>query len=242
MSQIPWLEDTVDFPDISSALTDPNGLLAAGGDLSPARILKAYQQGIFPWFNDDQPILWWSPDPRCVVFPDQVHISKSLKKKLNKNTYKITFDTDFESVISQCAVSREETTGTWITHDMREAYITLHEHGFAHSVEVWNQGNLVGGLYGLAIGCCFFGESMFSTETDTSKMAFVYLCKQLDEWGYKIIDCQVENPHLFTLGAVNIERSEFQTILKDNVKRRPADHKWEFSWEWRNREILNIKR
>ncbi len=232
MSQIPWLEEDLEFPDISSALTDPDGLLAAGGDLSIARLIKAYQQGIFPWFDDDQPIMWWSPNPRCVLFPEKVHISKSLRKKLNKSLFTVTFDKDFERVIQHCADSRQATTGTWITDDMQEAYIALHEQGTAHSVEVWVNNELVGGLYGLALGRCFFGESMFSTATDASKVAFVYLCNQLREWGYAIIDCQVENPHLFTLGAENIRRSEFQTILEDNIHKKPKPHDWLFNWRW----------
>ena len=232
MSQIPWLEEDLEFPDISSALTDPDGLLAAGGDLSIPRLIKAYQQGIFPWFDDDQPIMWWSPNPRCVLFPENVHVSKSLRKKLNKNLFTVTFDKDFQSVIQQCADSRQATTGTWITDDMQEAYLALHEQGIAHSVEVWVENELVGGLYGLALGRCFFGESMFSTATDASKVAFIYLCNQLREWGYAIIDCQVENPHLFTLGAENIPRSEFQTILENNTHKKPKLHNWVFNWRW----------
>jgi len=232
MSQIPWLEEDLEFPDISSALTDPDGLLAAGGDLSIPRLIKAYQQGIFPWFDDDQPIMWWSPNPRCILFPENVHISKSLRKKLNKNIFTVTFDKDFQSVIQQCADSRQATTGTWITDDMQEAYLALHEQGTAHSVEVWMEDKLVGGLYGLALGRCFFGESMFSSTTDASKVAFVYLCNQLREWGYAIIDCQVENPHLFTLGAENIPRSEFQTILENNTHKKPKPHNWVFNWRW----------
>lgn len=232
MSQIPWLEEDLDFPDISTALKDPDGLLAAGGDLTIPRLITAYKQGIFPWFNDDQPIMWWSPNPRCVLFPEKVHISKSLRKKLNKNIFKVTFDNDFERVIHHCANSRQETTGTWITDDMQEAYLALHNEGIAHSVEVWLNNELVGGLYGLALGRCFFGESMFSTATDASKVAFIYLCNQLREWGYAIIDCQVENPHLFTLGAENIQRAEFQTILEDNAHQEPKPHEWVFNWRW----------
>ena len=233
MSQIPWLDESLQFPPLSSALTDPDGLLAAGGDLSPERIVAAYKKGIFPWFSDDQPILWWSPNPRCVVFPKKLHISKSLRKKLNKQLFTVTFNRDFASVMQNCADSRGEEAGTWITEDMLEAYIELHHLGIAHSVEVWNKDRLVGGLYGLAIGRCFFGESMFSTETDSSKIAFVYLANQLSAWNYKIIDCQVENPHLLTLGAETIKRSEFQTILKTNIDILPTPHQWEFSWKWR---------
>ncbi len=232
MSQIPWLEDSLEFPKLATALTDPDGLLAAGGDLSPERIVAAYKKGIFPWFSDDQPILWWSPDPRCVVFPEKLHISKSLRKKLNKQPFKVTFDRDFPSVIQCCANSRGEEAGTWITDDMLEAYIELHHLGFAHSVEVWSGNQLVGGLYGLAIGRCFFGESMFSSATDASKIAFVYLANQLKAWNYHIIDCQVENPHLLTLGAETIQRSKFQTILETNIGETPSAHQWEFDWQW----------
>ena len=235
MSPIPWLDHSYLFHTLSSALTDPDGLLAAGGDLSPERIVAAYKKGIFPWFSDDQPILWWSPDPRCVIFPEKLHISKSLRKKLNKQPFKITFDQDFPAVIQCCADSRSEEAGTWITEDMLEAYIELHHLGIAHSVEVWNGEKLVGGLYGLNIGRCFFGESMFSLETDASKVAFVYLANQLNEWGYEIIDCQVENPHLLTLGAETIQRSEFQSILERNIDRTPSAHQWEFNWEWTKR-------
>ncbi|WP_250658282.1 leucyl/phenylalanyl-tRNA--protein transferase [Alkalimarinus coralli] len=232
MSHIPWLTSSLEFPDPSTALTDPDGLLAAGGDLSPSRIIKAYKKGIFPWFSDDQPILWWSPNPRCVIFPKKVHISRSLRKKLNKQSFTVTFDKDFPAVIQCCSDSRSEEAGTWITEDMLEAYIALHQRGVAHSVEVWQEGQLIGGLYGLSIGRCFFGESMFSYATDASKIAFVYLCKQLDSWGYSIIDCQVQNPHLLTLGAETIQRTEFQTILDNNVNAHPAQHKWAFDWEW----------
>ncbi|UZE97939.1 leucyl/phenylalanyl-tRNA--protein transferase [Alkalimarinus alittae] len=232
MSQIPWLDDSLEFPELSSALTDPDGLLAAGGDLSPERIVAAYKKGIFPWFSDDQPILWWSPDPRCVVFPNKLHISKSLRKKLNKQLFTVTFDQDFPAVIQRCADSRDDETSTWITDDMLEAYIALHDLGVAHSVESWLDGELVGGLYGLAIGRCFFGESMFSSATDASKVAFVHLCNQLKSWGYQIIDCQVENPHLLTLGAETIQRSEFQTILTQNIDTLPPSHTWQLNWKW----------
>lgn len=233
MSQILWLNDSLDFPDLSMALAEPDGLLAAGGDLSPERIVAAYRRGIFPWFSDDQPILWWSPDPRCVIFPDHLHISKSLRKKLNKQPFSVTFDKDFQAVIERCADIRRDDAGTWITEEMIDAYTELHHQGIAHSVEVWQGDQLVGGLYGLAIGRCFFGESMFSAATDASKVAFVYLCNQLKRWGYEIIDCQVENPHLLTLGAETIPRSDFQTILNDNVDMKPQPHLWQFDWQWR---------
>lgn len=229
---LPWLEDALDFPDPESALEEPNGLLAAGGDLSPQRLIQAYQQGIFPWFSDDQPILWWSPNPRCVIFPDKAHVSRSLRKHIRKHNSTVSFDQEFEQVIHHCArLDSEE--GTWITAEMEDAYIDLHHRGIAHSVEVWEDNELCGGLYGLAIGRCFFGESMFSLKTNASKIAFAALCQQLKSWDYQIIDCQVENPHLFSLGAEVINRKEFLSILKQEVSVSPIAHEWSFgnlSW------------
>ncbi len=213
MSQIPWLEGKQDFPPIDQALADPDGLLAAGGDLSPERVLSAYRQGIFPWFEEDQPILWWSPNPRAVLIPSDIHISKSLKKTLRRHTYTLRFDTYFLEVMEACAGARDYTDATWITEEMIEAYSTLHDMGVAHSVEVWDGENLVGGLYGLAIGKVFFGESMFSRARDTSKIALVYLAEHLQKWGFELIDCQVENEHLLSLGAQSIQRSEFKKQL-----------------------------
>lgn len=235
---LPWLEDTLDFPDPSSALDDPNGLLAAGGDLSAERLVSAYKQGIFPWYSDDQPILWWSPNPRCVVLPNQAHISRSLKKHIRKHGSTVTFDTKFDEVIRHCA-RLDSTEGTWITAEMEDAYIELNARGIAHSVEAWENNQLIGGLYGLAIGRCFFGESMFSLGTNGSKIAFAALSQQLFKWGYQIIDCQVENPHLFTLGAETIPRDQFLSILKQEVNTAPADHSWKFTdWNWEpNREV-----
>lgn len=246
MIKIPVLGfHTQDFPPIEHALDDPNGLLAAGGDLSPERLLDAYSKGIFPWFDKDQPILWWSPSPRAVLFPDQLHISRSLRKTLRKQRYQVTMDTAFTQVIQACAGPRAYSDGTWITDDMIAAYIRLHKLGYAHSVETWEQGNLVGGVYGIALGKLFFGESMFSTATDASKVAFVYLVNQLKAWGYELIDCQVENPHLVSLGSTTIPRTQFKAMLQKYV----APHlqpvttnrrKWSLDWQYVPHDTGNI--
>lgn len=228
MSNLPWLEANDDFPPIELALRDPDGLLAAGGDLSPERLVHAYSKGIFPWFSDDQPILWWSPDPRCVIFPSEVHISKSLKKHIRQKQPTLSFNRAFPEVIRHCARWHSD-EGTWITEEMEEAYYKLHKLGIAHSVEVWEGEELVGGLYGLALGRCFFGESMFSLKPNSSKVAFAGLCQQLQEWNYAIVDCQVENPHLLTLGAKCIDRSDFLSILKNNIAVRPNHTEWTFT-------------
>ena len=201
------------FPDVSLALTEPDGLLAVGGDLSTERLVAAYQRGIFPWYNDDQPILWWSPDPRMVLYPDELKVSRSLRKTINKDLFKVTIDKDFHSVISSCSAPRRQhgeiRDETWIHPEMIKAYDALHKAGYAHSVECWHQDQLVGGLYGIAIGSVFFGESMFSSMTDASKVAFVTFVRQLQEWGYKLIDCQVYTEHLASLGARLIPRNDF---------------------------------
>ena len=221
MSTLSWLNpDTLEFPDTSLALQDPNGLIAVGGDLSPERILAAYHRGIFPWFNPDDPILWWSPDPRTVVFPNQLHISKSLRKTLRKATYRVTFDNCFEKVMRACAAPRSYADGTWINEDIIQGYCALHERGYAHSVEVWRDEELVGGLYGMALGRVFFGESMFSLADNASKVGFAYLVRQLCAWNFQLIDCQVGSDHLFSLGAVEIPRDEFQQLLV-NFTREP---------------------
>ncbi len=227
MSQLPWLDHSLNFPPPQSALKEPDGLLAAGGDLSSERIVAAYRSGIFPWFSDDQPILWWSPNPRCIIKPDQAYISKSLRKHIRKTDIALSFDTQFETVIRHCA-RLNTNEGTWITPEMEEAYIQLHLKGVAHSVEVWENGELSGGLYGLAIGRCFFGESMFSLKANSSKVAFISLCNQLHKWGYAIVDCQVENPHLLSLGAKTLDRCEFLSILETNIDLAPLSHSWAF--------------
>ncbi|NOS87469.1 MAG: leucyl/phenylalanyl-tRNA--protein transferase [Methylococcaceae bacterium] len=205
----PWQ----DFPPLDKALDEPDGLLAVGGCLSQKRLLKAYRQGIFPWYNPGEPILWWSPDPRLVLFPEQLQLSRSLRKTLNKNYFKVTFDRAFADVIAACAQPRKDSAGTWITHDIDAAYNALHDSGYAHSVETWADGELVGGLYGIAIGQVFFGESMFHTQTDASKVAFAHLVRQLTAWGYQLIDCQVHTQHLASFGAVDCPRTEFVNLL-----------------------------
>jgi leucyl/phenylalanyl-tRNA--protein transferase len=211
---IPWLPPEPVFPPVELALTEPNGLLAAGGDLSPERILTAYRNGIFPWFSAGEPILWWSPDPRMVLFPAELKISRSLAKVLRNKPYEVTLDTAFMEVIGACAgTPREGQNGTWITAEMQAAYGKLHELGYAHSVEVWMDDKLVGGLYGMALGRAFYGESMFSWRTDASKIALAHLCEHLQRRGFGIIDCQMETTHLASLGARPIPRSEFVSLL-----------------------------
>lgn len=225
---LPWLQDSnTPFPPIDQALEDPNGLLAAGGELTPERLISAYRQGIFPWYSPGEPVLWWSPNPRCVVTPDKLHVSRSMRKRLNKDDYIVQFDCNFSAVIAACAEPRSDQDGTWITQDIQHAYIQLHQLGIAHSVEVYMEGELVGGLYGLAIGKLFFGESMFSRRTNASKIAFIKLVEQLEKWGYALVDCQVTNDHLLSLGAYEIPRTEFQAYLKQHLD-RPVDHVWQF--------------
>jgi len=215
------------FPDVETAMQDPNGLLAVGGDLSISRLVAAYQNGIFPWFSDDQPILWWSPDPRMVLFPGNFHVSRSLKKTIRQNKFQLTFDTCFEQVMRACAQPRPTQPETWITPDMLDAYVNLHRAGFAHSFESWFEGKLVGGLYGVAIGKVFFGESMFSFQTDASKVAFAHAVSQLTQWGYELIDCQVASEHLAMFGASDIDRSEFIQHLKTKTGEQPSSSAWQ---------------
>ncbi|WP_426287794.1 leucyl/phenylalanyl-tRNA--protein transferase [Luteibacter sp. E-22] len=211
MIQLPQLHRTRLglFPDPEAALTDPNGLLAWGGDLSPDRLLAAYSQGIFPWFNADEPILWWSPDPRCVFRTDGVHVSRSLRKQLRQSNWRVTADTSFSRVMRACAAPRDGQPGTWIGDDMIAAYEELHRRGHAHSVEVWDRGSLVGGIYGVAVGRLFCGESMFSARTGGSKVALAALCNLLHGWGFPLLDAQVTNDHLLSMGAIEIPRREF---------------------------------
>ncbi|RLA29640.1 MAG: leucyl/phenylalanyl-tRNA--protein transferase [Gammaproteobacteria bacterium] len=214
--RITWIssEDPPEaFPDVASAFDSPDGLLAAGGDLSEERLLYAYRHGIFPWFDEGQPILWWSPDPRCVIRPGEFHISRRLRRYLRQSGFKISFNTAFNEVIAKCAEDRDGQQGTWITTGMTDAYSILHRNGWAHSVEVWSEGDLCGGLYGLAIGKAFFGESMFSRHSNASKAAMTALCQLLSEAGFAVLDCQVESPHLLGLGARLIPRTEFATML-----------------------------
>jgi len=219
-TSIHWLDQNTDaFPHYQYAMEEPNGLLAAGGDLSPRRLLSAYSLGIFPWYNPGEPILWWTPDPRSVVYPNEFKPSRSLKKLINRKTFTVTMDTCFSDVITLCAQPRRNEAGTWIDKDINKAYNQLHEIGFAHSVEVWFEGKLVGGLYGIALGKAFFGESMFSTMDNASKVAFASLCEQLTKWQFEIIDCQVHNPHLASLGAVEIPRKTFLNQLSSAIKK-----------------------
>lgn len=218
------------FPDVSLALEEPNGLLAIGGDLSPERLLSAYRHGVFPWFNPGEPILWWSPNPRAVLFPDKLKISRSLRKTLNKKIFTVTTDLVFDEVVAACAAPRLKQQGTWITGDMRIAYGKMYELGHAHSVECWQNNTLVGGLYGMAIGQVFFGESMFSTEKDASKVALVYLADKLKGWSYQLIDCQVPSEHLSQLGAEHMLRDQFCHLLEDLTARPPSVNAWKANW------------
>ncbi|KJH82823.1 leucyl/phenylalanyl-tRNA--protein transferase [Stutzerimonas stutzeri] len=222
-----WLQrDDLSFPPLEKAMRDPNGLLAAGGDLSPERLLAAYRHGCFPWYQDGQPLLWWSPDPRTVLFPEELHVSRSLRKKLRQGAFDITFDRAFRDVIEGCAGPRSYADGTWITTPMQEAYEKLHQLGIAHSVEVWQDERLVGGLYGLAMGRLFFGESMFSHTTDASKVGFVTLVERLRDWGFKLIDCQMPTQHLASFGARTIARQTFAEMLARYLD-DPSSARWE---------------
>jgi leucyl/phenylalanyl-tRNA--protein transferase len=217
---IPWLtpEDPPDaFPPVSEALRDPDGLLCAGGDLGQPRLLEAYRRGIFPWFSDGQPILWWSPDPRAVLFPREFKVSRSLAKTLRNRGFETTIDRSFDRVMRLCADSDLRPEGTWISPQMRDAYQNLHAAGYAHSVEAWVDGRLAGGLYGVALGRVFFGESMFSLERDASKVALKRLVDTALERGIDLIDCQVSSPHLASLGARDIPRSEFVALLAQAI-------------------------
>ncbi|BBP82977.1 MULTISPECIES: leucyl/phenylalanyl-tRNA--protein transferase [unclassified Pseudomonas] len=210
-----WLSrENLTFPPLERALREPNGLLAAGGDLSPERLVQAYRHGCFPWFQDGQPILWWSPDPRTVLPPQEVHVSRSLAKLIRQQRFRVTFDQDFAAVIAACAGPRSYTDGTWITTPMQAAYLELHRRGVAHSVEVWLDGELVGGLYGLAMGKLFFGESMFSRTDNASKVGFVTLTRHLNDWGFVLIDCQMPTQHLHSFGARSITREKFSRYLQ----------------------------
>ncbi len=214
------------FPPLDQALDEPNGLIAIGGCLSPQRIVDAYRQGIFPWFNPGEPVLWWSPDPRLVLFPEHLRISRSLAKVLRNQPFEIRYDSAFKEVITACAAPRRTQSGTWITKDMIDAYRALHELNIAHSFEAWQDGRLVGGLYGIGIGRVFFGESMFHRATNASKVVFVHLIRQLTAWGYQLIDCQVSSDHLMTFGAEEIPRVEFAHLLDRHCEYPPAKEAW----------------
>lgn len=202
------------FPEVEMAEREPDGLLAVGGDLSVTRLVTAYRRGIFPWFSPGDPILWWSPDPRTVLLPERLRISRSLRKTLRKGGFEVTMDRGFDAVIHACAAPRPGGDGTWLVPEMIAAYRQLHREGIAHSVEVWRDGELAGGLYGVALGRVFFGESMFTRVSDASKVALVHLCRRLQNWGFELIDCQVLTGHLIRLGAEEIPRREFVGLLE----------------------------
>lgn len=214
---IPWLQHDDPFPPVEQALREPNGLLCAGADLSPQRLLAAYRRGIFPWYSPGEPLLWWSPDPRMVLFPAELKISRALAKTLRNLTYEVRLDTQFAQVMTECAAPRQTQAGTWISTEMQLAYTQLHKLGHAHSVEVWIDGALVGGLYGVALGRIFYGESMFSRKRDASKIALAHLCRYLEKNGFVMIDCQMKTAHLASLGAQEIPRSEFSTRLNAGI-------------------------
>ena len=226
-----WLDPEnpeIGFPDVELALKEPDGLLAIGGDLSVPRLLQAYRQAIFPWYGPGQPILWWSPDPRLVLYPERLHVSRSLAKVLKKPVFEVTMDQAFESVIHACAGDRADASGTWITPEMHQAYVDLHNQGHAHSVECWQEGRLVGGLYGVSIGRMFFGESMFATVNNASKVALARLAQQLACWDFRLIDCQVHTSHLVALGANTMSRNEFVYVLKKACALPGPDSPWAF--------------
>lgn len=219
MSHVAWLDtSSLTFPPSHHALKDPNGLLAVGGDLSCERLLHAYSQGIFPWYNVGEPILWWTPDPRCALRPSEVHLSRSMRKLLRQNRFDVSFNRCFPEVMRLCANTREQDEGTWINQEMLVAYGQLAQKGYAQSVEVWHQDQLVGGLYGISIGKVFFGESMFSLMSNASKVAFIHLCRQLERLDFLLIDCQVASEHLHSLGAYAFSRADFETLLKANLR------------------------
>ncbi len=227
---IPWIEEGGEFPPLEAALTEPNGLLCAGADLAPETLLKAYTRGIFPWFNDDQPILWWTPDPRMVLFPDEFRVSRSLAKIVKAAKFEIRFDHAFRDVIRHCAAPRRGREnsggGTWIVPAMQDAYLRLHELGHAHSVESWQAGELQGGLYGVAIGKVFYGESMFTRVSDASKVALVALVEKLRRDGFALIDCQQQTRHLARFGARPIPRREFAARLAELIHFNEPSSVW----------------
>jgi leucyl/phenylalanyl-tRNA--protein transferase len=224
---IPWLKGEDPFPPVSKALKAPNGLLCAGGDLSPERIVDAYSHGIFPWFSEGDPILWWSPDPRMVLFPGELKVSRSLRKAVARGAYETRVDTAFRDVMEACAEPRDGQGGTWIVPEMVEAYTRLHELGFVHSVESWIDGELAGGLYGMALGKVFFGESMFARAPDASKVALFKLVERLRADGFRVIDCQQATPHLASLGAREIPRKAFAQLVQESIQYPPTGQRWE---------------
>jgi leucyl/phenylalanyl-tRNA--protein transferase len=231
---IRWLNRDDPFPPVTAALADPNGLLAGGGDLELPRLIDAYRRGIFPWYSVGQPILWWSPDPRMVLLPRELKISRSLRKSLRNRNYEIHVDANFETVMRTCAAPRDEHDGTWINEEMIDAYCGLHRRGLAHSVETWIDGKLAGGLYGVALGRVFYGESMFVRAADASKIALTHLARQLERWEFGMIDCQVRTKHLATLGAREIPRRNFMRRLKELVNYPDRIGRWQFDDNLRN--------
>ena len=223
---IPWLEPDDPFPPVEQALRDPNGLLAAGDDLSTTRLLQAYERGIFPWFGEGDPVLWWSPDPRMVLGTDAMRVTRSLRKTIRSGRYRVTADTAFPAVIAACAEPRPDQDGTWITSEVFDAYCTLASLGVAHSIEAWEGDALAGGLYGVAIGRVFFGESMFARRSDASKVALAHLVRQLRRWGFPLIDCQMSTSHLASLGARTISRSEFLAVVRRYVTMPAVPAPW----------------
>ena len=232
---LPWLDrhnDEQPFPATCRALTAPNGLLAAGGSLQPRRLLRAYRHGIFPWYSAGEPILWWSPNPRLVLFPEALQLTRSMRKVLRNGGFTVSADTAFAAVMDACAAPRAAAAGTWITTEMRNAYCRLHRLGYAHSIETWQQGMLVGGLYGVAVGRVFYGESMFSLVSNASKVALAALVAQLQRWDFALIDCQVRTPHLLSLGAVEIPRDTFTQLLDRYCPLPGRAGVWQLDADW----------
>ena len=225
-----WLNpaDRTNFPHVEHVLREPDGLLAVGGDLSMERLLAAYRRGIFPWYSEGQPILWWSPDPRALLFHDELHISRSLARFIRTSDYRVTLDQQFSAVIKGCAAPRRGEPGTWITPEMNSAFLRLYKLGYAHSVEVWQDEELIGGLYGVCLGRMFYGESMFSRRVNASKLALVYLVRQLARWDFGPLDCQVQSSHLHSLGARGMARREFGQILDRYCAQRSEPTPWRF--------------
>ena len=223
---IPWLQPSEPFPALEEALVEPNGLLAAGGTLDPERLVEAYRHGIFPWFNEGEPILWWSPDPRMVLLPAEVRVTRSLAKSLRRRNYTVRADSAFREVMRACAAPRDGRAGTWINNDMILAYCALHDRGIAHSIEIWIDGALAGGLYGVALGRMFYGESMFTRVPDASKIALVHLARQLQRWQFGMIDCQIHTDHLARMGGREMPRADFVRKLGELVNYPPIPGAW----------------
>lgn len=233
--ELPCLDNLADddFPPTATALEDPNGLLAWGGTLNSTRLISAYRKGIFPWYSEGEPLLWWTPSPRCVLELDKVYVSRRTRRRLRQGAFEITADTAFENVIAACAAPGIGRATTWITDPMLAAYNRLHLDGVAHSIEAWQDGVLVGGIYGLAIGHMFFGESMFSSRPDASKTALITLCRQLQDWNFGPIDCQVGNPHLLRMGAREVEREVFESWLAEYTAQPRPDGSWQSEFQAR---------